>query len=270
VEGNVPLNGYYPAVRQLVVRTVQGKSESRIDLPCGQVEQCWPGSPTWTADSRHLSFTLRKPGSHSYSIYTVEPGGGGLTDLIDFSGTLIDLRYMPDGRLAMLATEGARKEVCATEAGTPVAGDLDQAPPEQRIALLDHGSLQWVSPANLFVYEYDWRPDGHGFVGTAAPGNGDDHWWTAKLYAFPAAGASAQILYSPDNARQQIAMPKVSRDGRSVAFIGGIMSDFGSTGGDLFVLPIEGGAAIDLTHDMPFSATSLAWGCKGHLMAKLL
>jgi len=36
----------------------------------------------------------------------------------------------------------------------------------------------------LFVYEYDWRPDAKGFVGTAAPGDGDNNWWTAKLYAF--------------------------------------------------------------------------------------
>jgi dipeptidyl aminopeptidase/acylaminoacyl peptidase len=269
VEGDSPLNGYYPALRQLVIRPVQGKGATQISLPCGQVEQCWPGFPAWTSDSRHLSFTLRKPGSHDYSIYTVEPDGAGLKDLLDFKGTLVDLRVLPDGRLAMLATEGARKEVGATEAGAPVAGDLDEAPAEQRIAILDHGALQWASPANLFVYEYDWRPDGKGFVGTAAPGNGDDKWWTARLYAFGSSEA-AQIIHSPDNARQQIAMPRVSKDGRTVAFIGGLMSDFGSTGGDIFVLPIEGGAAINMTHDTPYTATSLAWGCKGHLMAKLL
>ena len=69
---------------------------------------------------------------------------------------------MPDGRLAMLATPSARKEVGATEAGTAVAGDLDRGrSPEQRIAVLEQGSLHWVSPPDLFVYEYDWRPDGN-------------------------------------------------------------------------------------------------------------
>ena len=37
----------------------------------------------------------------------------------------------------MLATENANKEVGATEAGAPVAGDLDAAPPEQRIAIFE-------------------------------------------------------------------------------------------------------------------------------------
>ncbi len=270
VEGDSPVNGYYPALRQLVIRPVAGTGETQVRLPCGQVEQCWPGSPTWTADSQHLSFTLRKPGSHDYSVYTVDSNGGGLTDVIDFSGTIEDLRYLSDGRLSMLATAGARKEVGATEPGAPVAGDLDEASPEQRIAILNQGALQWASPPDLFVYEYDWRPDGKGFVGTAAPGNGDDNWWTARLYAFDPGNSSARILYSPDSAGQQLAMPKVSKDGRSVAFIGGLMSDFGATGGDIFLLPIDGGAATDLTRATRFSATSIAWGCNGHLIAKLL
>src|SRR5262249_49785370 len=159
----------------------------------------------------------------------------GLTKQIAFNGTIIDLRYLPDGRLTMLATEGARKEVGATEAGAAISGDLDEAPPEQRIAILDHGALQWASPADLFVYEYAWRPDGKGFVGTAAPGDGDNNWWTAKLYAFgPGAEPSPpQVLYAPSDIQQQLATPKVSRDGRTVAFIVGLMSDFGSTGGDV-------------------------------------
>lgn len=270
VEGDAPVNGYYPAVRQLMIRPTGAQGAIQVKLPCGQVEQCWPGYPSWTADSRHLAFTLRKPGTHQYSIYTVEPAGGALTDVLDFSGTLVDLHYLPDGRLAMLATAGASKEVGATEAGASIAGNADEASPEQRIAILDHGALQWASPPELFVYEYDWQPDGKAFVGTAAPGNGDDNWWTARLYVFDPAGATAHVIYSPESARQQIAMPKVSKDGRRVAFIGGLMSDFGSTGGDIFLLPIEGGTATDVTQGKPFSARSLTWGCNGHLVADLL
>ena len=103
--------------------------------------------------------------------------------------------------------------------------------------------MHWPSPADLFVYEYDWRPAGKGFVGTAAPGDGDNNWWIAKLYAFAAAdGAGARDLRARRPA-QQFADPKVSRDGDTVAFIAGIMSDFGSTGGDVFTLNIEGGSA---------------------------
>jgi dipeptidyl aminopeptidase/acylaminoacyl peptidase len=270
VEGDSPASGFYPPIRQLLIRRAQNGAPTKIELPCGQVPQCWPGSPAWSPDGRHLSFTLRTPGSHARSLYTVASDGSGLTKLLDFDGTIENLRYGPDGRLAMLATQGANKEVGATEAGAPISGDLAGPMPEQRIAILEKGSLQFSSPPELFVYEYDWRPDGKGFVGTASPGNGDDNWWTAKLYAFSENAAAAQVIYSPADIRQQIAMPKVSRDGKTVAFIAGLMSDFGSTGGDVYTLPLDGGPAVNVTPAIRASATALVWRCDGDLQAELL
>ncbi len=269
VEGDSSKSGGAPTVRDLVIRQVRSGNATTIPMPCGRVPQCWPDSPTWSPDGKHLGFALRTPGSHARSVYAVGADGSGLTKLLDFSGTIVHLRYLPDGRLAMLAIQNATKEVGATQAGAAIAGDLDAAPPEQRIATLENGNLRWVSPPDLFVYEYDWRAGGKGFVGTAAPGDGDNNWWTAKLYAFPEGGA-ARVIYSPVDARQQLAMPKVSRDGSRVAFIAGIMSDFGSTGGDVYTLDLNGAGATNLTPDMHASATAVAWRCDGHLQAELL
>jgi dipeptidyl aminopeptidase/acylaminoacyl peptidase len=269
VEGDSSVSGGQPTVRDLVIRIAKSGAATTVSLPCGRVVQCWPGSPTWSPDSKHLSFTLRTPGSHSRSIYSVAPDGSGLTKLIEFNGTIEDLRYMPDGRLAMLAIQDAKKEVGATEAGAPVSGDLDAAPAEQRIAVLNGTALAWMSPPDLFVYEYDWRGGGKGFVGTAAPGDGDNNWWTAKLYAFPESGA-AKVIYTPVDAKQQLAVPKVSRDGATVAFVAGIMSDFGSTGGDVYALNLDSGTPINLAPGMKASANSLSWRCDGHLQAELL
>ena len=269
VEGDSPRGGYYPELRDLVIRRVADGTEIRVSLPCGRVPQCWPASPAWSPDGKHLSFALRAPRSHAYAVYDVAPNGTGLMQRLAFSGTLTDLKYGSDGTLAMLAIENARKEVGATEAGAAVAGDLDAAPTEQRIAELSDGSLRWASPANLFVYEYDWRPAGAGFVGTAAPGDGDNNWWTAKLYAFAPDG-QARMLYTPADIRQQLADPKVSHDGKTVAFIAGIMSDFGSTGGDVYTMALDGGSALNVTPGIQASATSLAWSCRGNLRAALL
>ncbi len=168
VEGDSSKSGGAPTVRDLLIRHVSGGAAITIPMPCGRVPQCWPDSPAWSADGKHLSFALRTPGSHARSLYTVDADGNGLSKLLDFSGTIVRLRYLPDGRLAMLAIQNATKEVGATQAGAAIAGDLDAPPPEQRIAVLEHGALRWVSPPDLFVYEYDWRGTGKGFIGTAA------------------------------------------------------------------------------------------------------
>ncbi|MGA2708659.1 MAG: hypothetical protein ABSF86_09660, partial [Steroidobacteraceae bacterium] len=270
VEGDAPANGFLPPVRDLMIRHLRDNVATRIELPCGRVPECWPAALAWAPDGSHLSFALRMPGGHARALYTVAADGSGLTKLLDFNGTIGEMRYGPDGRLAMLATENARKEVGATEAGTPISGDLDAPVTLQRIAVLENDALRWVSPPDLYVYEYDWRPAGGGFIGTAAPGNGDDNWWTAKLYGFSESDSGPQVLYSPANARQQIAKPSVSRDGRSVAFIAGIMSDFGSTGGDVYTLALDGGPAVNLTASLRASATALGWDCNGHLQAQLL
>jgi dipeptidyl aminopeptidase/acylaminoacyl peptidase len=270
VEGEVTAGGFYPDVRDLVIRAVKGGPEHRVALPCGRVPQCWPTSPAWTPDGKRLSFALRTPGSHAYSIYTVAGDGSHLRRLLAFSGTLGSLKYAPDGTLALLAVANARKEVGATQAGAAVAGDLDAPPAEQRIAVFAGGSLAWASPPDLFVYEYDWRPGGRGFVGTAAPGDGDNNWWTAKLYTFAPETGAARVLYRPASIRQQLAQPRVSRDGRTVAFIAGLMSDFGSTGGDILSVALDTGTAVNLTTGMQASATALGWGCHGELLAEVL
>src|SRR6202451_2589023 len=128
VEGDSPSNGYYPPIRDLVIRRVRDGETRKSELPCGRVPECWPESPAWTPDGGHLAFSLRTPGSHARSVYTVAADGSGLRKLLDFGGTIDDLKYAADGRLAMLAIEGANKEVGATEAGVPIAGDLDEAP----------------------------------------------------------------------------------------------------------------------------------------------
>jgi len=270
VEGDSGASGGQPVVRELVIRSTDGRGETRVALPCGAVPQCWPSSPAWTPDGTRLSFALRTPGSHARSVFQVRSDGSGLTSLLSFDGTIGELRYARDGTLAMLATAGATKEVGATEAGAAGTGELDAASPSQRIAVLAQGQreLRWVSRDGLFVYEYDWLPDASGFVATAAPGDGDRNWWVAKLYAFGINGtAPERLLYAPRHAREQLASPKVSPDGRRVALIAGLMSDFGSTGGDVLAVPVAGGAGMTVTPQLAASVTEIDWSCDGHLRA---
>ncbi|MDQ2857115.1 MAG: alpha/beta fold hydrolase [Candidatus Eremiobacteraeota bacterium] len=241
----------------LIVRRVAGGPPVVVPLPCGNAVDCTPSSPAWSPDSSTLAFVLKAPKATLRTIRSLTVNGERGRTLLTFAGTLVDLRYSPQGRLAVLATPGARKEVGATQAAAPLVGEIGARPDEQRIATLENGALRFASPADTYVYEYDWMPDGRGFVGTAAKGDGDNNWWVAELYAFE--GGTSRVVHAPASPREQLASPRVSPDGASVAFIGGIMSDFGSTGGDAFVVPLRGGAAVNLTAGAPASATALAW-----------
>jgi dipeptidyl aminopeptidase/acylaminoacyl peptidase len=270
IEGDGVVGGGEPVVRALVIRSADGRSSLTVELPCGSARGCWPSSPAWTPDSRWLTFALRDPQTHARSLYQVAAEGGALRRLLVFNGTIQALRYSADGQLGLLAIDSAAKELGAVEAGSAWSGSLENAPREQRIAVLEPNGLRWISPPDLFVYEYDWLPDGRGFIGTAAAGDGDDHWWLAKLYAFDRDRQHDRLLYAPENAQQQLAMPIVSRDGRRVAFIAGLMSDFGSTGGEIYTVPIAGGAATAVTPRLASTVTGIRWNCQGRLLATVI
>ncbi len=177
-------------------------------------------------------------------------------------------RFSPDGtRIALLVTIGAAKESGAAQAGARQVGEIGEANDEQRLAVFDvaatpvaAAALTPVSPVGRYVYEYDWTPDGRGFVATSALGNGDNNWWVATLDAIDAqTGAVRQIAKLATQAN----FPRVSPDGRTVAYIGGLMSDFGSVGGDVWTVPFAGGAPSNRTPGYTATVTSLDWLASG-------
>ncbi len=252
-----------PVRQHLIVRAIGDGAAHEVMLPCEPSTECVPSYPTWSPNGKALVFVLKTPKSKRRFLYSVTPDGFVPKKLLAFSGTLAEPRFSRGGELAVLATPNARKEVGATQAGAPIVGEIGVDEDEQRIGIVaPGGKLRFASPADLYVYEYDWMPSGDTFVGTAAHGNGDNNWWIAKLYAFDGTNTTSRALYTPIDAKQQIADPRVSADGKYVAFIGGIMSDFGSTGGDLYTVPVGGGTATNVTPGAPRSIRSISWDCR--------
>ena len=63
----------------------------------------------------------------------------------------------------------------------------------------------------------------------------------------------------------QIAVPRWSPDGKAIAFIGGLMSDQGVTGGDVWIVSTSGGQPIDLTPNRPTSPAWIEWEGNEHI-----
>ena len=57
----------------------------------------------------------------------------------------------------------------------------------------------------------------------------------------------------------QMAVPRWSPDGKHIAFIGGLMSDQGSTGGDVWVVDAKGGEPTDVTPGIDGTPTYISW-----------
>jgi dipeptidyl aminopeptidase/acylaminoacyl peptidase len=189
--------------------------------------------------------------------------GGQPATIGEFDGIAQHPLFSPDGRsVSVLATFAARKEAGATQAGVRQIGEIGEQNDEQRIAVvpLTGGTLRPISPADRYVYEYAWLPDGSGFVTTSAQGNGDNNWWVATLDRVDLASGALARIAAP---RMQLNFPRVSPDGRTVAFIGGLMSDFGAVGGDVYTVPVTGGTPTDVTPSYRGTFTSLIWDRNG-------
>jgi dipeptidyl aminopeptidase/acylaminoacyl peptidase len=221
----------------------------------------------WSADGKRLAFVADLPGDvPSAELWTAASDGSGLAKHADLKGYAQTPRFSPDGsKLSILFIEGMPRVAGPLQPMTPLSGEVSEKIFEQRIASIDLSTdhLTQLTPADIYVYEYEWTPDGKRWVATAAQGAGDANWYVARLYRVDADSGAMHEVYKP---KLQIAEPRISPDGKNVAFVEGLMSDEGSTGGDVYVVPVSGGAARNLTPGIKASPSALAWAGLDHII----
>jgi len=220
----------------------------------------------WSPDSKHLAFLSDAAKAGQLQLYVSSVTGSPARKVTNAKGLLATPKWSPDGKsIALLYTANATREAGPLVAETPETGVIKDAFFEQRLAVVEvsGGALRSITPEDMYIYEYDWAPDSKTLVLTAAMGNGDNNWWIAELFTVNAATKELVSIYKP---KLQIARPMVSPDGKSVAFIEGLMSDEDSVGGDVFLMPLGGGAPRNLTPQRKASASALAWTSDGKII----
>jgi dipeptidyl aminopeptidase/acylaminoacyl peptidase len=214
--------------------------------------------PAWSPDSKTLAFFSSAGEKAQRQLWIVNADGSKPKKITNLNGYAARPRWSHDGKqIAFLYVEGAGGGG-PLMAAPPTTGVIDRAIHNQRIAVSDvaSGKVHQASPENLHIYDYDWSPDDKTFVATAAAGPGDNNWWIAQIYTIDITKGNATSIYKPS---LQVAVPRWSSDGKSIAFVEGLMSDEGFHGGDLFTVSVNGHNVVNRTRGRKSSVSSLFW-----------
>ena len=213
----------------------------------------------WSPDSQFLAFLSDREKNGQVQLFVADVSTGKARQLTNLKGSLAKPHWSPDGkRVAVLFIENATRAAGPLQPIPAETGLIGEHVQEQRLTVVDvtSGSVRHVSPADLYVYEFDWSPDGNTFVITAAHGSGENNWYIADICSLSVETGELKTILKPG---MQIGVPRWSPDGGTIAFIGGLMSDEGFIGGDVYTVSAAGGSARNLTTDMKASASWLTW-----------
>jgi dipeptidyl aminopeptidase/acylaminoacyl peptidase len=253
---------------------------------------CSYASPIWSPDGNTVAFlstcTGDKAKPDQQQIFLWSKATGKARQLSHLTGNLAQPAWSPDGHsIAFLFVENATRSAGALDAMKPWSGVIGEDGVEiQRVDSIDvaTGNANWITPANLHVYEFAWAPTSPEITFIAANPPGENNWWIAKLYTATIARHSQEtngsnvkdqvneelhVVLDPTTIPGplhglQIAVPRFSPDGKQIAFIGGLMSDQGSTGGDVYVIDAAPSGAhpatpTDITSNIDGTACWEVW-----------
>jgi dipeptidyl aminopeptidase/acylaminoacyl peptidase len=251
------------------VAKADGSDARRIEMV--KAGDCNESDPAWAPDSRHLAFLSNcATGNRQKDLLVADTQAkDSPKHMASLPGVAQGLNWSPDGQsLGFLYVPNGTRRASAVYAAKPASGEIGVNGLEvQRVATVDAagGAVHLLTPEGIYVYEFDWSPDSRLITYTAAKPPGDNNWWLAKLYVQNAAPSEkAMEILDPSTVKGslhglQVALPRWSPDGKRIAFIGGLMSDQGATGGDLYTVSVTGGEPINLTPGTRVTPAWFAW-----------
>ncbi|QNI36268.1 S9 family peptidase [Edaphobacter albus] len=261
-------------------------SRDQAIRPSADTASCGSDSPAWSPDGQSLAYASTCTSEHNDQpqIFLWSKKTGESRQLTHVTGTIDDIAWSPDGKsIAFLFVENATRAAGALDAMKPWSGVVGEDGVEvQRVYSVDVATKagSWLTPSTLHVYEFSWAPSSDKIAFVAANPPGENNWWVARLYTQNIArlyeqmsGAGQRTGLFGDHLKSildttkisgplhglQIAVPRWSPDGNQIAFIGGLMSDQGSTGGDVYLIPSTGGDPKDITPNRAASVAFLHW-----------
>ena len=252
------------------------KKSQQVTAAAKPDQHCNESDFAWEPDSKALAFfsDCAQPGEQD-DLYVARFDGNAPRRVTELKGYVNAPAFSPDGsKIAFLYVEGATRPAGALAAMKPPSGVIGEDDVEiQRVAVT---SLQMRrsqrsnddpgQSARVRV-RLGARFQIPGLRGRRSAGR-EQLVGGQALHA--AARRRAQSVLAPAEVSGplhglQIAVPRWSPDGKAIAFIGGLMSDQGSTGGDVWIVSADGGQPRDLSQGRPTSPAWIEWDGNDHL-----
>lgn len=193
--------------------------------------------PTWAPDGRRIAYSSTRDGVSA--LWAVSPGAREERELRRATGRIDAPSWGPGGQLAYVVQDGneSRLEID----GKPVSGDENVFP----------FRVSWMPGTDAFHYVSDGRIRARSARGGAAKTVA----FTARLQVAKHPPVQSRRDFESTAPRKALGVvaPALSPDGRQVAF---------AALGDLYVVPVGGGAPVNLTRDAALEADP-AWSPDG-------
>lgn len=215
------------------------------------------GSPAWSPDGKHLSFTTNK--GEGTQVYGMPLKGGEARQLTHSSTSVRSYRWNFDGtKIAYLTQDDYSKEEKKDRKAGRDQQEIEVRYRFTRLVVLDlkSGEARHVTPPDYNVWSFNWSPDGKQFVITASDiATTDASYMFRKLYIVDAEDGSRKPLCETAG---KLGTPVWSPDGTMIAWNGAVdMSDASMS--SVFVCKIAEGKAINLTNEAIYTASNVQW-----------
>jgi dipeptidyl aminopeptidase/acylaminoacyl peptidase len=214
--------------RSLQRFTTSGKSDRR---------------PRWSPDGKKLAFISNRDGTAQ--ILLMPATGGEAEALTDSKTPISDFEWSPDGAtIAYLSADPKTEEQEKKLKERDDAVVIDKAEKAARLRIIDVESrkVEVLTRDLLRISEVVWMPSGDRLLLSATDHPRRDL-FSNRLYLLSAKGGDPKAIETPLGPFSNL---DVSPDGATLAYLGARSAD-GPDPHDLWVRPLEGGNAVNLT-----------------------
>jgi dipeptidyl aminopeptidase/acylaminoacyl peptidase len=216
-------------------------------------------SPSISPGGHTVAFLAKRGDDEQSQIYLISVGGGEARRLTTVAGAVESISWAPDGKsLAFVAKEpesDQRKKDREQGRDWNVAGSNLRSLRLWRVQV-DSGAVAAITQGAESVWHYAWFPDSERLALTVSDRPDVDSSYIFKRLALvDAGGGPAETLW---DAPGKMGAPSVAPDGLHVA-INAAVSANDPAAGSLYVIPVAGGQAVNLSSGLEATVTWTGW-----------